>query len=114
MENSFRMEDKNITMVRGDTLSFGMIIADENDHGIQLDTAYFTCRPSYTDPFVFQKSIGQGISMQSTGNYVVRIAPADTHDLEAGKYFYDLQIGLNGDIFTILKGVLEIEQDVTF
>jgi hypothetical protein len=43
----------------------------------------------------------------------VRVAPEDTAGIESGKYFYDLEIGLNSDAFTLLKGVLEIERDVT-
>ena len=43
----------------------------------------------------------------------VRVAPFDTVEADAGRYFYDLQIGVDGDIFTVMRGVLEIEQDVT-
>ena len=110
MSNTFRMEDMNISMVRGDTLSFGLVIEglDQN-----LETAYFTCKKNLSDTSgIFQKSLGNGITLTDEG-YVIRIAPEDTRYLEAGKYFYDLQIGVNSDIFTVLKGVLEIEQDVT-
>jgi hypothetical protein len=78
-----------------------------------LETAYLTCRKSYTEPPVFQKSLGHGISKTGEGQYVFRVAPEDTEPLEPGKYHYDVQIGANGDVFTVLDGILEIRRDVT-
>lgn len=115
MRNNFRMEDEYITMVRGDTLSFGVEIKDQDDSGVDIDTAFFTCKQNYTDTVnAFQKRLNSGITNRGDGNYVVRVAPEDTASLEPGKYFYDLQIGVNSDIFTIMKGVLELEHDVTY
>lgn len=112
MRTSFRMEDENIVMVRGDTLSFGVEF-----YGLSqdLDSAFFTCKSNRTDAAnVFQKYLGNGISKIDYGQYVVRVAPEDTKDIDAGKYYYDLEISVNNDVFTIMKGVLEIEQDVTW
>lgn len=103
-------DERYVTMTRGDTMSFGLEI-DGLDQ--DLDTAFFTCKKNVTEGAVFQKSLGDGITKQETGKYVVRIAPEDTEDLEPGKYFYDLELGANGDRFTILKGVLELEYDIT-
>lgn len=99
-----------ITMVRGDTLSFGLEI---EGLGQDLDTAYMSCKRNYEDPPVFVKSIGDGITKVGEGQYVVRVAPSDTRDLDPGKYHYDLEISANGDVFTVLNGILEIERDVT-
>ena len=111
---NFKMEHEYITMTRGDTLSFGIEIDDQNGEALDIDDAYFTCKQNYTDDEnVFQKSIGDGITRADAGQYIVRIAPEDTESIEAGKYFYDMQVGMNGDVFTIMKGVLEIELDVT-
>ena len=63
---------------------------------------------------VFQKSLDDGITKQGTGVYLVRISPEDTQEIDAGEYYYDLVIGVNGDVFTILKGILVIEHDVTY
>lgn len=115
MRSTFRMEDEYITMVRGDTLSFGMEVTDSDGNAVELDSAYMTCKKTLSDESnVFQKSLGNGITMVDDGQYAVRVAPEDTADAEVGKYFYDLQIGYNGDIFTVKKGVLELEADVTF
>lgn len=120
MRTTFRMEDQNISMVRGDTLAFGIELYEEGNgeelelFAQDLDSAYFTCKQNYTDALnAFQKSLGNGITKLDDGQYVVRIAPEDTANMEAGKYFYDFQISVNDDVFTILKGVLELEHDVT-
>lgn len=112
MRTSFKMEEQYITMVRGDTLSFGLFI--DGLDGQDLETAFFTCKSKKTDSGnVFQKSLDDGISKYNDGQYIVRVAPEDTEDIEAGKYFYDLQISVNDDVFTVMHGVLEITQDVT-
>lgn len=100
----------NIKMTRGDTLSFSFGV-----EGIDsLDDAYFTCKLNHDDDTnIFQKDLTDGISLVETGKYRVRVAPEDTESVELGTYYYDLQIGKNSDVFTILKGVLEIEYDVT-
>ena len=115
MKTNFMMVDQYITMVRGDTLSFGVEIEDQEGNPLDIDSAYFTCKKSYQDEVgVFQKALNSGITRVSAGKYRVRIAPNDTKTIEAGKYFYDFQIGKNDDVFTIMRGVLEIEHDVTY
>ena len=105
--------DKNLTMVRGDTLSFGIEITFD-DNPQSLESVYFSCKNSYSaTDYAFQKSLGNGITQVSAGKYRVRVAPDDTYSLASGVYYYDLQIGLNGDTFTIMRGALELEPDVT-
>jgi hypothetical protein len=116
IRTNFKFEDSYITMTKGDTLSFGMELFDGNGEAFtdELESAFFTCKQNYTDSVnVFQKSLGNGITKADDGQYIVRVAPEDTIGMEAGKYFFDLQIGTDSDVFTISKGVLEIEQDVT-
>lgn len=117
MRTNFTMEDKYIRMVRGDTLSFGLQLYDETGtpFGHDLERAYFTCKSNRSDKrYLFMKSLSDGISKVGQGAYVVRVAPSDTADAKPGKYFYDLEIGCNGDVFTMMRGVIEIMQDVTF
>ena len=100
----------NLCMVRGDTVAVSFEV-----EGIDtVDTAYFSCKANADDTeYVFQKSLSDGISVVETGKYRVRVAPEDTSNIEIGSYYYDLEIGKNSDIYTILKGVLKVEQDVT-
>lgn len=103
--------DMNLTLTRGDTHAFGVEIEGlDND----LTSAYFTCKKNHDDDaYIFQKSLGDGISKVSDTRYRVRIAPVDTAYLEAGNYYYDLVIHVNGDTYTLLKGVLKLEYDIT-
>lgn len=106
--------DRNLKMVRGDTFAFGIEYEFDDKSKEDLDTCYFSCKLNPDDEeYVFQKSIGDGISKAGDNQYRVRVAPADTEGIDIGKYYYDLQIGLNNDIFTILKGILIIEREIT-
>mgnify|MGYP003288071462 CR=1 FL=1 len=112
------MSNTNVKMVRGDTLAFALKV--EFDEDVQtLDSAYFSCKSNYDDyGFIFQKSLSDGIEIVDSDEisvtYRVRVAPTDTKTLEPGNYFYDFQIGINHDVFTIQKGVLKIEKDMTY
>ena len=114
MRSNFKMENQNITMTKGDTLSFGVECKNQDGAPIVFDTAYFTCKknPSNTGN-LFRKSLGNGITYNNDGAYVVRVAPEDTAQAEIGRYYYDLEVGVGNDVFTILKGILEIEQDLS-
>lgn len=110
--------ENNIRHVKGDTFSCAMKIEDLDQ---QLESAYFSCRDSLNDDseLLFQLSLNNGISQveyDSTNDirsYAIRIPPDLTEDLQAGTYYYDLQIGVNGDIFTIMRGEFILEQNCT-
>ncbi len=105
------VHDTNLEMVRGDTLAFAVEIEDLDQ---DLDSAFFSCKKSASDKdYVFQKALDDGITKMSLGKYRVRVAPEDTTNLPAKTYRYDLQIGLNGDIATVLRGSLKIVEDIT-
>ena len=63
--------------------------------------------------YIFQRSLNNGIIQTDTSHLTVRVPPADTSNLEIGSYYHDLQIGVNGDVYTLMKGVLKIEYDVS-
>lgn len=108
----------NIRHVKGDTYYHLMYV--EGLHQ-DLDSVFFTCRESLNDDaeVLFQKSLNRGITYiyydeeTDTRTYSVRISPFDTENLQAGTYFYDEQVGINGDVITIMKGRFIIEQDAT-
>lgn len=108
----------DIRHVKGDTLSFPFYIEDLHQ---DLESVYFTCRDGKNDnsEILFEKCLNSGITYMDydeetdTRTYVVRIAPADTKDLQSGTYYYDVQIEVNSDVLTIMKGRFILEQDVT-
>ena len=97
-----------LTMTKGDTLAFGFEVEGITD---DLDTAVFAAwaNPNEEDTLLFSKDLEDGVSKVSTGKYRVRVDPDDTADAEPATYHYKLTIGLNDDVFTILKGRLVIE-----
>ena len=101
-----------INMARGDTLSFGL---EFEGLGQNLDSAFFTVKKNALDEEpIFQKTLSNGITKQEDYVYIVRVAPDDTEDLDAGQYAFDMQVSANGDVYTIMLGVLILSQDVTF
>ena len=105
---------KNLQMVVGDTESFGFELSDSQGGAITLNTAYFSCKNNAQDPtYVFQKSLNNGITAAGNNQFIIRIAPEDTALLNPGQYWYDLEIGVDNDIFTIFRGVLELVPEIT-
>ena len=105
----------NIEMTKGDTLSFGIKIANI---GQEIDSAFFTVKNNFDDSIpIFQKALGNGIEFDHINGedyyYTVRIAPSDTENLEPKNYIYDLEINVNDDTFTLLKGILNVSYDIS-
>lgn len=104
------MNFNNISMVKGDTLAFGIEIEGVDE----LENAYFSCKKNKNDNnYVFQKTLGGGIYKVANGKYGIRVDPNDTKNVEAGLYYYDLQIDINLDVYTVLIGQLEIVEEIT-
>lgn len=113
MRTNFQFQNQNITMVKGDTLAFNVEIYDDNGEPITVDSAYFSCKKNLNDVvYTFQKSLINGIT-QTDSLITVRVAPSDTRTADAGEYFYDFQIGVGSDVYTILIGTLTLMQDIT-
>ena len=108
----------DIRHVRGDTFTHNIYVEGLNQ---DLESVYFTCRDSLNDnsEILIEKSLNNGITYTyydeetDTRIYVVRLSPNDTKDIQSGTYYYDEQIAVNGDVFTIMKGRFIIEQDAT-
>lgn len=102
----------DLKMVRGDTLSFDLTLDEIPDN--EITSVFFTVKKVKNDENpVFQKLLGDGIELVEEQSYRIRIAPEDSYDIEAGKYYYDLQLGIGNDIYTPLMGRIEFIQDVT-
>ena len=108
----------NIRNVKGDTYSSALTI---EGLGQDLDEVFFTCRDSLNDTseVLFQKSLNNGISLveydeeNDIRKYAIRVAPEDTANIQAGTYEYDLEVRINSDVFTIMRGRFIIMQDCT-
>ena len=97
---------KNIIMDRGDTLSFTATF----DNVETLDEATFAVKASKdaaTD--IVSLEIGDGITKVEDGVYKIRLDPTDTAELAPGRYWYKFRVGIDDDVYTVLKGVLTLE-----
>ena len=114
----FNAIKQDIEMIQGDTLSFGFMLTGLK--GELPSYIYFTCKETLesTDP-LFQVSHTNTIDLRrydeetDTLYYSVRIPPSYTRYVNLGRYFYDLEIEVNGDTFTLMIGRLEICYEVT-
>lgn len=107
--------DMNIDMIRGDTVNIQFEI--ESDTVLDLSSndfqITFSLKQAATDTeYVFQKH-KTAVTQISENNFVLRIAPDDTEELIPGYYFYDLQLGIGDDIYTIALGMFQIIRDIT-
>lgn len=111
MENE-RTVIRDIKFNRGDTYVFGFTVIGLNE---ELDTVYVTCRKEKKreSEMLFQVKLNEGITYLGEGKYQVRIAPEKTQNMPASRYYYDLELGHNGDILTPLKGKLILDWDIT-
>ena len=107
---------KNFEVIKGDTLAFGVEL-EFTEKSQDLEKAYLTVKTNPDDLVIFQKSLGNGISkVGELGNklyYRVRADPKDTEKLREGIYYYDLEIRANSDVFTVLKGLFIVENDIS-
>lgn len=109
---------RDLTMIKGDTLSFGFQIQGLGETApTSID---FTCKNTPEDSeALFALSLNDGIVLRSYDaeedvyTYGVRIPPSMTEDLDTGRYFYDLQLTANDDILTLMIGRLTLEHQIT-
>ena len=108
--------EQNIDMVKGDTLAFNFQIK-----GLEGDepTITFTCREHYDGDLVFNCESGQGIEqvdydeLNDITTYSVWVAPAKTKSLDLARYYYDLELKVNNDVITLMRGRLTLLYEVT-
>ena len=118
MEDFYNAFRKELAMIKGDTMAFNFQL--QGLSGSTPSQITFTCREKpESASYYFQRTLLNGIEQQDydaetdTYTYSVRVRPEDTENLKAGWYYYDLQLDVNGDVLTLLKGRLIIDWDVT-
>lgn len=106
---------KNIDMIRGDTLNIQFEIEADTVLDLTSDDfeITFSLKHSATDnAYVFQKNKTSVVS-PAPNVFILRVAPDDTVDLVPGYYYYDIQLNIADDVYTIAIGKLHIEIDIT-
>jgi len=118
-----RTKIAHLTMYRGDTLAFKLII---NDQGTPIDVTggyfWWTVKDDINDPdsdAIFRKELGNGITATypELGQILIVLEPQETIALqieESRSYYWDLQYqDENGFVHTVFIGKITILLDVT-
>lgn len=116
---------ENIEMVQGDTLSFNFMITGLRlGTPVALNATYtFSCADEKDILFTATSAHGEeeadGITLveyneqKDVATYAVYISPAKTKDLELARYYYDLQMEIDDNRYTLLRGRLELLMQVS-
>ena len=106
-----KVNELNIKMVKGDSLSFTFEIEYLS---VDIDTAFFTVKNNEDDSTaVIRKSLSNGISKVDTDKYLVMLTPRDTKYLDTKSYYFDLEITVGDSVYTIIKGLFKLEKDIS-
>lgn len=106
----------NISLMRGDTYIFSVRFNGFNpDRNVEY--MYFTVSSNVlSSSLEFWVSLDNGISRSDDRDeyvYFIEIDPEYTKDMRPGTYFYDLQVTIDSDVFTLLSGDFIVKADVT-
>ena len=109
--------NQNIEMVKGDTLAFNFQL--QGLGGEDPDTIILSCAEHYGETPLFTVDLNNGIAKvdydvtKDVATYSVRIAPQKTASLDVNRYYYDMQITINDDVITLMRGRLALLNEVT-
>lgn len=105
----------NIDMIRGDTVNIQFEVESDTVLDLSSDDfdVTFSLKQAATDTaYVFQKH-KSAVTEISENNFVLRIAPEDTAERIPGFYYYDIQLNIGDNVYTIALGIFQIIRDIT-
>ena len=109
---------RDISMIRGDTMSFSFQLKGLG--GQRPEDIKFTCKETIEDEEpLFTCYLNESITEISYDpdkdllTYRVRVRPYQTAELDLGRFYYDLELKVNGDIITLMTGRFSIEPEIT-
>lgn len=113
------MTVRNVKLRRGTSLSLAVVARKADGAKIDLTGLTGTAiawRISGDDrrDTKLTKSIGAGITVTDAndGEFTAALAPADTATLEPGCYQHECEVDDGTDIWTVLRGRLDLRRDI--
>ena len=115
------MAMRRLSQIRGDSQTYTIRFKQHDGlpYCIKNWVVTFTLKTNYDLPDA-QASLQKTVTSFSdstggtTGVAILNIDPADTVNLEAGEYDFDIQVCRNDNkIYTVLRGKYDLEYDVT-
>lgn len=109
------MKNQYISIVRGTTNSFGIAVTDEDGTPYTLETDQVLVFGIKKKPTDLERVLVKTITHTVNGEYYLELTPADTRDIEPGKYFYDVGMQQGESVFynVIEASVFEIKPNIT-
>lgn len=112
---------KRLSLTRGDTQTYTLTFkkADGSLYNIKNWVVFFTLKTNWSLPDAnasLQKIVTtfDDTTSGTSGSARVTINPTDTVDLDVGEYDFDFAVRTStNETFTVLKGKLDLEYDVT-
>lgn len=100
---------------RGDTLPIWFTLDRAIDLTEETTKVTFSVKEVETDNnYVFQVDKTAVTEVETEVNtYMLRVAPELTVDRPLGRYYYDLELQTNGDVYTLVKGFMNLTFDIT-
>lgn len=100
---------------RGDTLPIWFTLDQAIDLTEETTKVTFSVKEVETDnTYVFQVDKTAVSEVETEANtYMLRVAPELTVDRPLGRYYYDLELQTNGDVYTLVKGFMNLTFDIT-
>lgn len=102
----------NLIIDQGSTFSTTIDLTDQNDEGIDLTgyTGAGQIRKTYTSSSYTNLTIAIGASGQVT----LSLTPAQTANLVAGRYLYDVELTSSGGVVTrVVEGIVTVNPQIT-
>ena len=115
-----KLENTNLMVTKGDTCLLRLELIDENHEVVDVSGAvgHFTVKEYLNDA-----SVNEKISLPFfdhpdadpvNGIVYFKILPINTQNLQTKKYFWDIQVVRETDVYTIARGDLYIDAEIKF
>lgn len=101
------MVEHRIDAIRGDSFAFSVRIDDAQ--GREVESLTFKVKENRdATANLISLSIGSGITQVEEGLYSVNLDPSDTAEMDPKEYYYLCRLGLDDDIYTLIRGAFNL------
>ena len=116
------MAFKRLSLIRGDSQTYTLTFkqSDGTVYNIKNWAVFFTVKTNWEladsekSVQVITTTFAGTTGSAAAGIAIINLVPTDTVDLEPGEYDYDIAVRTNNnETYTVLRGKLDIEYDVT-
>ena len=107
---------QNIEIIKGDDTLLKCTFTDENDDSVDISNAdlVFTVKEDFSSAAALSVSVASGLHTSPTDGITQILLPHDDTDIDAGNYFWDIQLTYgSGIINSVSRGKITIRDDIT-